>query len=78
VNKITNTMPMLVVITLLRISNGGAPILHKIAAKLAISAMLYFKPLPLPLATFDTLASAETWVAERLQEARSTQTGTQG
>ncbi|HLM42500.1 MAG TPA: hypothetical protein VK458_01480 [Myxococcaceae bacterium] len=57
---------------------GTALILTSPLVRLAISAMLYFKPLPLPLATFDVPASAEAWVAERLQEARSTQTGTQG
>jgi len=57
---------------------GTALILTSPAVRLAISAMLYFKPIPLPLATFDNRASAEAWVAERLQEAKSTQTRTEG
>jgi hypothetical protein len=58
--------------------SGTALVLTSPAVRLAISAMLYFKPLPLPLATFNTQASAEAWVAERLQEAKSTQTRTEG
>jgi hypothetical protein len=36
---------------------------------------VYFKPLPVPLATFPHLAAAEAWAAERLQEAGLTQAG---
>ncbi|HEY0096684.1 MAG TPA: STAS/SEC14 domain-containing protein, partial [Archangium sp.] len=57
---------------------GTALVLSSPVVRLAISAMLYFKPLPLPLATFNDVASAEAWVAERLQEAKSTQTRTEG
>ncbi|HEX8822818.1 MAG TPA: STAS/SEC14 domain-containing protein [Archangium sp.] len=52
---------------------GTALILTSPIVRLSISAILYFKPLPIPLATFNDQGSAEAWVAERLQEAKHTQ-----
>lgn len=57
---------------------GTALIITSPVVRLAISAMLYFKPMPLPLATFNNRALAEAWVGERLLEAKSTQTQTEG
>ena len=52
---------------------GSAIILVSPIVRLSLSAILYFKPLPVPLATFHHLAAAEAWAAERLQEAGLTQ-----
>ncbi|MCY1074689.1 STAS/SEC14 domain-containing protein [Archangium lansingense] len=43
--------------------------------RLSLSAILFFKPLPVPLSTFPHLTAAEAWAAERLQEAGLTQAG---
>lgn len=52
---------------------GAALILVSPIVRLSISAIVYFKPLPVPLGTFSHLADAEAWAAERLQEAGLTQ-----
>ncbi|MFY0525647.1 hypothetical protein ACN28I_21725 [Archangium gephyra] len=52
---------------------GSAIILVSPIVRLSLSAILFFKPLPVPLATFPHLAAAEAWAAERLQEAGLTQ-----
>lgn len=52
---------------------GSAIILVSPLVRLSLSAILFFKPLPVPLATFPHLAAAEAWAAERLQEAGLTQ-----
>lgn len=54
---------------------GTAVILVSPIVRLSVSTILFFKPLPLPLATFPHLAAAEAWAAERLQEAGLTQAG---
>jgi hypothetical protein len=54
---------------------GSAVILVSPIVRLSLSAILFFKPLPVPLATFPHLAAAEAWAAERLQEAGLTQAG---
>ena len=52
---------------------GTAIIVASPIVRLSLSAILFFKPMPTPLATFAHLAAAETWAAERLQEAGLTQ-----
>jgi hypothetical protein len=52
---------------------GTAIILVSPIVRLSLSAILFFKPLPVPLATFPHLATAEAWAAERLHEAGLTQ-----
>ncbi len=37
--------------------------------------MLYFKPLPIPTATFAHLEPAEAWAAERIRDAGLAQAG---
>ncbi|KFA94414.1 hypothetical protein [Archangium violaceum] len=54
---------------------GTAIILVSPIVRLSLSAILFFKPLPVPLATFPHLTAAEAWAAERLQEAGLTQAG---
>ncbi|HYO73794.1 MAG TPA: hypothetical protein VEU33_47785 [Archangium sp.] len=54
---------------------GSAIILVSPIVRLSLSAILFFKPLPVPLATFPHLTAAEAWAAERLQEAGLTQAG---
>lgn len=54
---------------------GTALVLTSAVVRLSVSAILYFKPLPLPLATFATMNEAEAWVAQRLQEAGLTLAG---
>ncbi len=54
---------------------GAAVIVVSPIVRLSLSAILYFKHLPVPLATFGQLSAAEAWVAERLQEAGLTQAG---
>lgn len=57
---------------------GTALVLTSAIVRLSISAILYFKPLPLPLATFNDFVSAEAWATERLEEAKRTQTRANG
>ncbi|HYO58888.1 hypothetical protein [Archangium sp.] len=52
---------------------GTGVILVSPVVRLSLSAILFFKPLPLPLATFPSPAAAEAWAAERLREAGLTQ-----
>lgn len=54
---------------------GTAVILVSPLVRLSLSTILFFKPLPVPLATFPHLATAEAWAATRLQEAGLTQAG---
>ena len=54
---------------------GTAVILVSPLVRLSVSAIVFFKPLPVPLATFPHLTAAEAWAAERLQEAGLTQAG---
>jgi hypothetical protein len=57
---------------------GVATIIVSPAARLSVSAILFFKPFPVPHVTFPSLATAEAWAAERLQEAGLTQAGKGG
>jgi hypothetical protein len=52
---------------------GAAAILTSSVVQLSVSAILFFKPLPLPLAFFRSPDAAETWAAARLKEAGLTQ-----
>lgn len=54
---------------------GTALVLTSPVVRLSISAILFFKPLPLPLATFATRDEAEAWAAQRLEEEGLTQAG---
>jgi hypothetical protein len=54
---------------------GTAIILTSPLVRLSISAILYFKRLPLPLAMVATPAEAEAWADARLKEAGLLQTG---
>ena len=54
---------------------GSALVLTSPVVRLSISAILYFKPLPLPLATFATVSEAEAWAVQRLQEEGLAQAG---
>jgi hypothetical protein len=52
---------------------GTAVVVTSPVVRLSISAILYFKPLPLPLATFAQLNTAEAWAAERIRDVGLTQ-----
>ncbi len=52
---------------------GTAIVVTSPVVRLSISAILYFKPLPLPATTFAHLEPAEAWVAERIRDAGLTQ-----
>ncbi len=52
---------------------GGAIITTSPVVRLSISALLFFKPFPIPHRIFSNRDAAETWVAERLEEAGYTQ-----
>lgn len=54
---------------------GTALVLTSPIVRLSISAILFFKPLPLPLVTFADVSAAEAWAAWRLQEEGLTQAG---
>jgi len=48
---------------------GTAIVVTSPVVRLSISAMLYFKPLPIPTVTFASLEPAEAWAAERIRDA---------
>lgn len=54
---------------------GSAVVLTSPVVRLAISAILFFKPLPIPCTTFSTVDEAEAWAAQRLHEEGLTQAG---
>ncbi|PTL82293.1 hypothetical protein [Vitiosangium sp. GDMCC 1.1324] len=54
---------------------GVASIIVSPVVRLSVTAILFFKPFPVPHMTFPSLAAAEAWAAERLQEAGLTQAG---
>ncbi|HEX8439803.1 STAS/SEC14 domain-containing protein [Archangium sp.] len=64
-------------LTLRQLLLGTALVVTSPVVRLSISAMLYFKPLPIPLATFAHLGAAEDWASDRIRDAGLAQ-GTKG
>jgi hypothetical protein len=56
-------------LTLRQLLLGTAVVVTAPVVRLSISAILYFKPLPLPLATFTHLNAAEAWATDRIRDA---------
>lgn len=54
---------------------GSAVVLTSPVVRLSISAILFFKPLPIPSTTFATREEAEAWAVRRLEEEGLTQAG---